>query len=63
MIKKLILIILIASISYYAGSQGITPNNLSSWLKKSDVAKTIRKTISNTYKMTSEGMSTQKKLE
>ena len=62
MIKKLILIILIAGISYYAGSQGITPNNLGSWLKKNDLAKAIKKTISKTYEMTSENMSTQKKL-
>ena len=63
MIKKILLICFIASISYYAGSQGITPKNILFWFEEKKVTQTIRKTLNKAFELTNENMSTQKQLK
>jgi hypothetical protein len=51
MIKRLLIISLVAVIAYYAGAQGITPGNLVDWFGESKIKQTIKTTIYKTFEL------------
>jgi len=51
MIKRLLIISLVAVIAYYAGAQGITPGNLVDWFEESKITQTIKTTIYKTLEL------------
>jgi Fe2+ or Zn2+ uptake regulation protein len=51
MIKRLLIISLVAVIAYYAGAQGITPGNLVDWFEERKITQTIKTTIYKTLEL------------
>ena len=41
MIKRIILISLVAVFAYYAGTQGLTPGNIKDWFEGKNISETL----------------------
>ena len=54
MIKRIILISLVAVIAYYAGIQGITPGNITDWFEGNKITETLKSTLSKTLELAEE---------
>jgi len=54
MIKRIFFICLVAIVSYYAGSQGITPNDIYNFFGENNINKTVKKTIKKTVEFVNE---------
>ena len=42
MIKRIIIICLIAALAYYAGIQGLAPENIADWFEESNIIQTLQ---------------------
>ncbi|MEC9384443.1 MAG: hypothetical protein VYD06_08370 [SAR324 cluster bacterium] len=54
MIKRIILISLVAVFAYYAGIQGITPGNFTDWFEGNKITETLKSTLSKTLELAEE---------
>tara|TARA_B100001250_G_C19513728_1_gene662867 strand:+ start:60 stop:230 length:171 start_codon:yes stop_codon:yes gene_type:complete len=54
MTKKFIFIFLVAAISYYAGYQGMMPNDIKNFLEEKNITKKFKQTINNTVEFVKE---------
>ena len=54
MIKRIILISLVAVIAYYAGIQGITPGKITDWFEGNKITETLKITVSKTLELAEE---------
>jgi len=51
MIKRIILISLVALFAYYAGTQGLTPGNITDWFEENKITETLKSTLSKTLNL------------
>ncbi|MFL2743889.1 MAG: hypothetical protein ACJ0BM_03530 [bacterium] len=54
MIKRIILISLVAVFAYYAGTQGLTPGNIKDWFEEKKITETLKSTLSKTLEIAEE---------
>ena len=54
MIKRIILISLVAVFAYYAGTQGLTPGNITDWFEENKITETLKSTLSKTLELAEE---------
>ena len=54
MIKRIILISLVAVFAYYAGTQGLTPGNIKDWFEGKNISETLKTNLSKTLELTEE---------
>ena len=54
MIKRIILISLVAVFAYYAGTQGLTPGNIKDWFEEKIITETLKSTLSKTLELAEE---------
>jgi len=54
MFKRIILVCLIAVIAYYAGAQGLTPENVVDWLTENDILQTSKEALKEIFELAEE---------
>ena len=54
MIKRIILVSLIAGIAYYAGAQGLTPENVVDWFTENDILQTSKEVLKEIFELAEE---------
>ena len=54
MFKQIILVCLIAGIAYYAGAQGLTPENVVDWFKENDILQTSKEAMKEIFELAEE---------
>ena len=60
MIKRIIIICLVAVLAYYAGTQGLSDGNIADWIEESNITETIKKSLSKTLELAEEKQVTEK---
>ena len=60
MIKRIVIICLVAGFAYYAGAQGITLGNIGDWIEESNITETLKNTLSKTLELVEEKQVTEK---
>jgi len=54
MFKQIILVCLIAVIGYYAGAQGLTPENVVDWFTENDIFQTSKEVLKEIFELAEE---------
>ncbi len=54
MFKRIILVCLIAVIAYYAGAQGLTPENVVDWFTENDFFQTSKEALKEIFELAEE---------
>jgi|TARA_B110000211_G_C13640443_1_gene361382 hypothetical protein len=54
MIKRIIMLCFVAVLAYYAGVQGLTPDNITDWFEESNITETFKNTLSKTLELAEE---------
>ena len=54
MFKRIILVCLIAGIAYYAGAQGLTPENVVDWFAENDIIQTSKEALKEIFELAEE---------
>jgi len=54
MIKRIIILCFVAVLAYYAGVQGLTPDNITDWFEESNIIETFKNTLSKTLELAEE---------
>jgi uncharacterized membrane protein len=54
MIKRIIILCFVAVLAYYAGVQGLTPDNITDWFEESNITETFKNTLSKTLELAEE---------
>tara|TARA_B110000305_G_C19195990_1_gene518846 strand:+ start:186 stop:410 length:225 start_codon:yes stop_codon:yes gene_type:complete len=54
MIKRIIILCFVAVLVYYAGVQGLTPDNITDWFEESNITETFKNTLSKTLELAEE---------
>ena len=54
MIRRIIIICLVAVLAYYAGSQGLTPDDITEWFEDNYIADTLKNTLNKTLELVEE---------
>ena len=54
MFKQIIIVSLIAIVSYYAGAQGLTPINVVDWFKENDLLQTSKEALKEIFELAEE---------
>ena len=54
MIKRIVIICLVAGFAYYAGAQGITLGNIGDWIEESNITETLKNTLNKTLELAEE---------
>ena len=54
MVKRIVIICLVAVFAYYAGANGLTPVNITDWIEESNIKETLKNTLSKTLEIAEE---------
>ena len=54
MIRRIIIICLVAVLAYYAGYKGLTPDDITEWFEESYIADTLKNTLNKTLELVEE---------
>ena len=54
MIKRIIFVCIVVAIAYYAGTQGLTPGNVSDWFANNDILQTIQEKFNEAFNLVEE---------
>ena len=52
--KRIVIIGLVAGFAYYAGSHGITLENIGDWIEESNITETLKNTLNKTLELAEE---------
>ena len=54
MIKRIIFVCIVVAIAYYAGTQGLTPENVIDWFADNDILQSLKDKLSEILKFAEE---------
>ena len=60
MIKRIVIVCLVALFAYYAGAVGLTPVNIADWIEEINITETLKNTLSKTLELAEEKQVSEK---